>query len=61
MTQLPQIMKFKEIVNRLSSITMPIFGVSWKPKMPDVTVARRVIRYLEDRRVLYVPYDVEIA
>ena len=35
-------------------------GTSWQPPAPDVTVARSIISYLEDRRVLYEPYEVEI-
>jgi hypothetical protein len=53
-------MKFKEILNRLTGISTPIFGVSWNPLDLEVTVARRVIVYLQDRRVLYNPYDLEV-
>lgn len=53
-------MKFKEIVNRLTGVSSPIFGVSWNPVEADVTKARRVITFLEDRRVLYVPSQMEM-
>lgn len=56
-----QKMKFEEITKRLTGISCPIFGVQWNPPEAECVVARRVIRFLEDRRVLYVPYDVEIA
>lgn len=52
-------MKFKEVVNRLTGFSTPIFGVSWGPPQAHITVARRVITYLEDRRVLYNPYTME--
>ena len=52
-------MKFQEIANRLTGISVPVFGVSWNPPEPQVTVARRVITFLEDRRVLYVPSEME--
>lgn len=39
---------------------MPVFGVSWNPPEPEVAVARRIIATLEDRRVLYVPSEVEV-
>lgn len=51
-------MKFKEIANRLTGISSPIFGVSWNPV--EVTKARRIISFLEDRRVLYNPYEMEM-
>lgn len=53
-------MKFAEIISRLTGVSTPIFGVSWNPREPHVAVARRVVTYLEDRRVLYNPYELEI-
>ncbi len=53
-------MKFAEITSRLTGLSIPIFGVSWSPPEPQVTVARRVITFLEDRRVLYDPYRLEV-
>lgn len=52
-------MKFKEIVVRITGLSVPVFGVQWSPKEPEVTAARRVIGYLEDRRVLYNPSEME--
>jgi hypothetical protein len=52
-------MKFKEIVNRLTGFSTPIFGVSWDPPQSHIAVARRIITFLEDRRVLYNPYHME--
>lgn len=51
----------KQILNRLTGISTPVFGVSWEPPVLDVDTARRVIVFLEDRRVLYAPYAVEHA
>ena len=53
-------MNFTEVINRLNGISCPVFGVSWTPPAPDVLVARRVIRFLEDRRVLYNDFAWEI-
>lgn len=53
-------MRFSEIARRLTGISTPIFGVSWEPGEADVAVARRVVRFLEDRRVLFNPYELEV-
>ena len=53
-------MKLSELMSRLTGISTPIGGVSWTSPEPDVAVARRVLVFLEDRRVLYAPYDLEI-
>lgn len=53
-------MKFKEVVGRITGFSVPVFGVSWNPPQPDVTAARRVLVFLEDRRVLYNPYNIEV-
>jgi hypothetical protein len=53
-------MHYKEIVSRLTGFSIPIFGVSWSPLAAEITVARRVIAYLEDRRVFYNPYHMEM-
>lgn len=53
-------MKFKEIIKRLTGISSPIFGVSWNPENTSEDVAKRVISFLEDRRVLYNPSEMEV-
>jgi hypothetical protein len=52
--------KFSEVARRLTGISTPIFGVSWDPGQADVAVARRVIRFLEDRRVMFNPTVLEV-
>lgn len=54
-------MNFSEVARRLTGISCPIFGISWDPGVAKVASARRVLTYLEDRRVLYAPWDVEVA
>ena len=51
-------MKFSEIANRLTGISTPLVGVSWQPTDLEVSAARRVIAFLEDRRVLYAPDEL---
>jgi len=53
-------MRFGEVARRLTGISCPIFGVSWDPGPAKVASARRVLTFLEDRRVLYAPWDVEV-
>jgi hypothetical protein len=53
-------MTFKEILSRLTGINVPVFGLSWNPPEAERTVAKRVMTYLEDRRVLYAPSEMEV-
>jgi hypothetical protein len=53
-------MKFSEIANRLTGISTPIFGVSWQPSELELAAARRIVSFLEDRRVLYSPNELEV-
>lgn len=52
--------KFKEILSRLTGINVPAFGVSCHPPEAERTVARRVMTFMEDRRVLYAPSEMEV-
>lgn len=54
-------MDFKEIASRITGFSTPVFGVSWNPPEAEIAVARRVLAFLEDRRVLFNPYDLEVA
>lgn len=52
-------MKFSEIANRLTGISTPFGGASWQAAELEIGAARRVIAFLEDRRVLYEPGEME--
>jgi hypothetical protein len=53
-------MKFSEIAKRLTGISTPFGGLSWEVSELEISVARRVITFLEDRRVLYAPDQLEL-
>lgn len=53
-------MKFSEIASRLTGISTPLGGLSWEASELTSSAARRVIAFLEDRRVLYVPDQLEV-
>jgi hypothetical protein len=52
---------FRDLASRVTFSTPPIFGVSasWTPSEPERNHIRRLIHFLEDRRVLFVPYHLE--
>jgi hypothetical protein len=52
-------MKFTDLLGRLTGISCPIFGVSWNPADSERSVARRIIVFLEPRRLLYSAYEYE--
>jgi hypothetical protein len=53
-------MKFHEMAGRLTGISTAFGGASWQPPESEVMAARRVIAFLEDRRVLYEPGQMEV-
>jgi hypothetical protein len=53
-------MKFKEAASRLTGFSVPLFGIQWNPPEADCVAARRVIAFLEDRRVLFAPSEMEM-
>jgi hypothetical protein len=52
-------MNFKEFANRLTGFSIPIFGLSWTPAKLEIEIAKKVVIFLEDKRVLYVVYELE--
>ena len=49
----------RSLASRLTGFSIPIFGVQWNPPIDERKVVRRLIRALEDRRVLFVPLNLE--
>lgn len=52
-------MKHTEILNRLTGLSCPLFGISWNPPESQRSLARKIIIFLEPRRVLYSAYEYE--
>jgi hypothetical protein len=53
-------MQFMEIVSRITGFSVPIFGIQWNPTEAERAVVRRILTFLEDRRVLYSPSQMEV-
>lgn len=51
---------FQAIAHRITGFSIPIFGVQWNPPKPERDTVQRLMHFLEDRRVLYVPYYLEV-
>lgn len=52
-------MKFKTILSRLTGLSCPWFGISWNPTEAEIIIATRIIRFLEDKRILFNPSEME--
>jgi hypothetical protein len=52
--------RFKSVASRLTGFSTPIFGISWNPPEAEVVAAHRILSFLEDRRVLFVPAEIEV-
>lgn len=53
-------MKFKKIAESITGVSCPYFGVSWTPPKFESTTAGEILVFLEDKRVLYRDFDVEM-
>jgi hypothetical protein len=51
---------FKDIASKLTGFSTPFFGVSWQPPETERMIAKSVVTFLEDRRVLYNPTELEL-
>jgi hypothetical protein len=52
-------MTYKDLAGKITGLSFPFFGVSWTPTKTDTQVARKVVNYLENRRVLFNSYELE--
>jgi len=51
---------FRDLAKRLTGISTPVFGLSWQPSASEQHIVRGLMLFLEDRRVLYHPYQLEV-
>ncbi|MFC2070040.1 DUF6650 family protein [Chloroflexota bacterium] len=50
---------YKQIAKSLTGFSTPFFGLSWNPPESDRKIVQQLITFLEDRRTLYNPYNIE--
>ena len=53
------VIKKINILNKLTGISCPVFGISWNPDEAERDIAKRINVFLEAKRVLYSPYELE--
>lgn len=51
---------WRTLVPRVSGFSTPVFGLQWEPPTPERDLARRLVAFLENRRVLFVEGEAEI-
>ena len=52
-------LSFREVAQRITGISTPVFGVSWNPPEDKREIVRRLVTFLEDRRALYAEFQME--
>jgi hypothetical protein len=50
----------KDVARRITGFSTPIGGLQWEPPEDERKIARAFLTFLEDRRVLFNPYQLEI-
>jgi hypothetical protein len=53
-------LKFKDIVSRVSGVSTKIGGIQWQPAKSELATTKSIVNFLEDRRVLYNPAELEM-
>ncbi|HLI08611.1 MAG TPA: DUF6650 family protein [Ktedonobacteraceae bacterium] len=51
---------FQEIASKITGFSTPVFGIQWEPPRKEREIAKSVVTFLEDRRVLYNPTELEL-
>ena len=53
-------LKITELARRIAGFSSPVVGESWKAPAADRSAVRTFLTFLEDRRVLFNPFHVEV-
>ncbi len=53
-------MAYQDVRRRVNGLSILGFGVNWEAPEPEKDIVHGIVRFLEDRRVLYVPMHLEI-
>lgn len=53
-------LQFKDLYSKITSISTPLVGIGWQPSKSELATAKSVINFLEDKRVLYNPTELEV-
>ena len=53
-------LKIAELARRIAGFSTPVVGVSWSPPALDRDAVRAFLTFLEDRRVLFNPFHLEV-
>jgi hypothetical protein len=49
-----------ELARRITGFSTPFFGVQWTPPSAERDTVGGFVTFLEDRRVLFAPYELEV-
>jgi len=52
--------KIGELAKRITGFSVPWFGLQWNPTKSERETVRAFLTFLEDRRVLYTPWNLEV-
>lgn len=52
-------MKFERIYKNITGLSCPIFGIQWNAPIIEADEAKKIVIFLEDKRVLFNPVDME--
>lgn len=50
-----------DLARRVTGFSTPFFGVQWTPPSAERDAVRAFLSFLEDRRVLYASYELEVT